>query len=167
MDDIAAEAATSKTVFYRHFGDRAGLYQAVVEWVNAFILDHLPLDDLDTVEPQVLVHQLADAYLGLVERDPEIYQFVIARPSSDVADPVLGITTRIGNEVSTAFRAWLERNQLDPEPANIWGHGTVGFVWAVADRWIITNLRRPRPEVVAYIDQLFTPSFTQFGVKDD
>lgn len=165
MDDIAAAASTSKTVFYRHFGDRAGLYEAVVEWVNAFIIEHLPLNELETVEPQVLVRELADAYLGLVERDPEIYQFVITRPGPDVADPVLGITTRIGNQVSDAFRAWLTRNGLDPEPANTWGHGAVGFVWAVADRWIITNMRRPRADVVTYIDQLFTPSFETLGSK--
>ena len=34
MDDIAAEAGTSKTVIYRHFEDRAGLYRAVVERVD-------------------------------------------------------------------------------------------------------------------------------------
>ena len=39
------------------------------------------------------------------------------------------------------------------------GPRRVGFIWAVADRWIITNLRRPRAEVVDYIDQLFAPAF--------
>ena len=34
MDEIAAEAGTSKTVIYRHFGDKAGLYLAVVEAVD-------------------------------------------------------------------------------------------------------------------------------------
>ena len=41
MDDIAAEAGTSKTVYYRHFGDRNGLYEAVVESVHAFIWGNL------------------------------------------------------------------------------------------------------------------------------
>ena len=77
----------------------------------------------------------------------------------DKDDPVLGITTRIGNAVSDAIRSWLRREGLDEEPANTWGHGAVGFIWAVSDRWIVTNLRRPRAEVVAYIDQLFTPAF--------
>jgi len=38
MDDMAALAGTSKTAFYRHFGDRLGLYGAVAERVNANIL---------------------------------------------------------------------------------------------------------------------------------
>ena len=100
-------------------------------------------------------------HLGVVERDRNLYFFVSSRPTGDTPteDPVLSITTRIGNTVSEAMRSWLRREGLDEEPANTWGHGAVGFIWAVADRWIVTNLRRPREEVVAYIDQLFTPAF--------
>ena len=38
MDEVAATARTSKTVFYRHFTDRAGLYTAVAERVDATII---------------------------------------------------------------------------------------------------------------------------------
>lgn len=161
MDEIAATAGTSKTVIYRHFNDRTGLYLAIVEWVHEFIRTHLPLTHASSVEPADLVQRLADAYLSLVEKDPEIYQFVITRPVGDqpMNDPVHGITTRIGNEVSAAFSAWLAAHRLDTTPANIWGHGVVGFIYAVADRWIITKLRRPRADVVAYINAFFRPSF--------
>ena len=161
MDEIAAQAGTSKTVLYRHFGDKAGLYAAVVESVHDFILRTLPLDEASTLEPRELVITLADAYLAVVERDRNLYLFTTSRPTGETPteDPVLGITTRIGNAVSDAIRSWLRREGLDEEPANTWGHGAVGFIWAVSDRWIVTNLRRPRAEVVAYIDQLFTPAF--------
>ena len=161
MDEIAAQAGTSKTVLYRHFGDKAGLYAAVVESVHDFILRTLPLDEASALEPRELVITLADAYLAVVERDRNLYHFTTPRPTGETPpeDPVLGITTRIGNAVSDAIRSWLRREGLDEEPANTWGHGAVGFIWAVADRWIVTNLRRPREEVVAYIDQLFTPAF--------
>lgn len=161
MDEIAAAAKTSKTVLYRHFGDKGGLYQAVVDSVHDFILRKLPLDQGNELDPPRLVSQIADAYLAVVERDRNLYLFVTSRRTadSDTADPVLGITTRIGNEVAEAMRAWLRRQGLDEEPANIWAHGAIGFIWAVADRWIVTNLRRPRAEVVAYIDQLFAPAF--------
>ncbi len=43
MDDIAAVAGTSKTVIYRHFSDRQGLYAAVCESVDALILHNLDL----------------------------------------------------------------------------------------------------------------------------
>ncbi len=41
MDEVAATARTSKTVFYRHFTDRAGLYTAVAERVDATIIRDL------------------------------------------------------------------------------------------------------------------------------
>ncbi|MDO5678243.1 MAG: TetR/AcrR family transcriptional regulator [Propionibacteriaceae bacterium] len=162
MDEIAAASGTSKTVLYRHFGDKAGLYQAVIDSVHDFILRKLPLEETEHMDPAQLVATLADAYLAVVERDRNLYFFVASRPTGDTptSDPVGSITTRIGNQVSESMRAWLRREGLSEEPANIWAHGAVGFIWAVADRWIITNLRRPRAEVVAYINQFFIPAFS-------
>lgn len=161
MDEIAAQAKTSKTVLYRHFGDKAGLYRAVVASVHEYILRKLPLAEAERLGPRELVARLADSYLAVVERDRNLYLFVSSRPTGETPteDPVLGITTEIGNEVAVALRAWLHAHGLDEEPANIWAHGAVGFIWAVADRWIVTNLRRPRADVVAYIDQFFAPAF--------
>lgn len=162
MDEIAAQAKTSKTVLYRHFGTKVGLHQAIVEATHAFIFDSLPLGDVETLEPRELIHELADAYLSLVERDPHIYAFVITRPGGENTDdhPVLGITARIGNQISRAMAAWLRRNNLDEEAANTWGHGIVGFVYAVSDRWILTQHKRPRQDVVRFIDEMFAATFT-------
>ncbi|WP_240918016.1 TetR/AcrR family transcriptional regulator [Phycicoccus sp. HDW14] len=38
MDEVAAAAGTSKTVVYRHFTDRAGLYAAVADRVDGTII---------------------------------------------------------------------------------------------------------------------------------
>lgn len=162
MDEVATEAGTSKTVIYRHFGGRTGLYSAVVESVHEFIGSRLRQHiSQDTLEPAVLVRELTDTYLALVERDPHIYQFVITRPLGDspVEDPVSGITGRIGNEVAEAFRTWLRANDLDVRAANTWGHGVVGFVWAIADKWITTGHQRPRADIVDFTVRLFEPAF--------
>lgn len=162
MDEIAAMSGTSKTVLYRHFGDKAGLYQAVIDSVHDFILRKLPLDDAEHLDPVELVSTVADAYLAVVERDRNLYFFVASRPTGETptSDPVGYITTRIGDRVAEAMKAWLRREGLSEDPANIWAHGAVGYIWAVADRWIVTNLRRPRADVVAYINQFFAPAFT-------
>ena len=87
MDDIAAQAGVSKTVLYRHFGDRAGLYAAVVESVHSYIHEGLTnaLKLTDAADIGRLATDIADAYLGLVERDPEIYRFVLVRPAAGPA----------------------------------------------------------------------------------
>lgn len=163
IDEVAAAAGTSKTVIYRHFGGRTGLYVAVVEWVHAFIRSKLipALESAADMDPAHLVAELTDRYLSLVERDPEIYQFVVTRPtdSDPVADPVTGITGRIGDELAEVLRVWLDARGLDTNAATAWGHGIVGYVWAVADKWITTGHKRPRAEIVAFTAQLFTPAF--------
>src|SRR6476660_5825115 len=88
MDDIAAVAGTSKTVIYRHFADRQGLYAAVCESVDALILRDLGQAmgadsghgvDLASAarHPKELIEGAIDAYLKLVEKDPEVYRFVV------------------------------------------------------------------------------------------
>lgn len=163
MDEIAAQAGTSKTVIYRHFGDRAGLYAAVVASVHDFIHHGLSaaLELTDPHDLSVLARDLADAYLALVERDPEIYRFVLSPPSPDAAanvDPLGGLPELIGDHVSTAIAEHLTRSGQDPACAPTWGHGLVGFIRAAADRWIATGAREPREAVVAHVDAFFTPA---------
>ncbi|WP_109473974.1 TetR/AcrR family transcriptional regulator [Ornithinimicrobium cavernae] len=170
MDDISAEAGTSKTVVYRHFGGRTGLYAAVVESVDQRILDSLGAAtagrDPATEDPLALVAPMVDAYLVLVEKDPEIYRFVVTRPLVDGPvehDPVVGLADRIGEQVTRALEAHLRRQGRDTACAPTWGHGLVGFVRAAADQWLSTEMARPRSAVVADVTTLFAPALSGAG----
>lgn len=163
MDEIAAQAGTSKTVIYRHFGDRAGLYVAVLEHVHAFIHRRLTaaLAGSEPEELGDLVGDLADAYLTLVERDPEIYRFVLTRPADGTAsrvDPLGGLPELIGDHVSAAIAGRLADRGQNPACASTWGHGLVGFVRAAADHWMAGEPRVPRSVIVAHISALFSPA---------
>jgi len=162
MDEIAAQAGTSKTVIYRHFGDRAGLYAAVVASVHDFIHHGLEaaLVLTDPEDLSVLARDLADAYLGLVERDPEIYRFVLAVPNEPGSsiDPYGGLPELMGDHLSAAIGTHLRRRGQDPGCAPTWGHGLVGFIRAAADQWMAAEPREPRAAVLARIDAFFTPA---------
>jgi AcrR family transcriptional regulator len=163
MDDIATQAGTSKTVIYRHFADRAGLYAAVVAHVHDFIHHGLEaaLQLTDASDLAVLGHDLADAYLALVERDPEVYRFVLNPPTADAAarvDPYGGLPEIMGDHVRAAIAEHLEANGQDSSCAATWGHGLVGFVRAAADHWVADSQAKPRAHVVAEIDAFFTPA---------
>ena len=159
MDEIAAEATTSKTVLYRHFGDRAGVYVAVVEKVAENILASLDAASgwVDRGDLGELVREIADAYLGLVERDPEIYRFVMNRPMVDRPlsdDPVTGLTNHLGDQVAVV----LQRHGYDADTAVTLGYGLVGFVRAAAAQWI-GDPTRTRDEVVTDISAFFAAAF--------
>ncbi|WP_270888125.1 TetR/AcrR family transcriptional regulator [Pedococcus sp. 5OH_020] len=147
MDDIAATAGTSKTVFYRHFTDRTGLYAAVSDSVDARILRDLGLalgaaaDDLTTVtsSPRALIAAAIAAYLTLVDKDPEVYRFVVNAPLLDRhtgGDPAAPVTSHIAEQMSALVAQALAAAGRDPEAASVWGPGLVGMVRAAADQWL-------------------------------
>ena len=82
MDEIAAVAGTSKTVLYRHFADKGQLYLAVTEAVHELIAHDLraSVERAGAQDARGAVAAAVDAYLALVERDPEVYRFVVERP---------------------------------------------------------------------------------------
>ena len=164
MDDIAAQAGVTKTVLYRHFGDRAGLYAAIVNSVHSYIHEGLTtaLEFSDPADIGRLVTDIADAYLGLVERDPEIYRFVLDRTvpqAGGVSDPAGPLPELIGAHVAQAIAEHLDWRGVDNAVASTWGHGLVGFVRAAADHWMAYEPDTPRSVVVERITRLFTPAF--------
>ncbi|WP_430866724.1 TetR/AcrR family transcriptional regulator [Demequina aurantiaca] len=163
MDEIASRAGTSKTVFYRHFGDRAGLYEAVVESVHAYIEQGLTTA-IAAHEPANLDHLatvLSDAYLTLVERDPEIYRFVMNGPIPGAAagDPMGSMPVRMGDYVTGVIVASENGPGVSAQCAATWGHGLVGFISAVVARWMESGQREPRDQVVDHVSRLFAPAF--------
>ena len=142
MDEIAAVAGTSKTVFYRHFTDRAGLYTSVAERVDGTILRGLSraASGDRAQQPRALIRAIIGAYLHLVEDDPEVYRFIVnapivppgERPAGDVA---AGMTGRIAAHVARLVHDGL-LGSVDDETARLWGVALVGMVRASADAWL-------------------------------
>ncbi len=178
MDEIAGEAGTSKTVLYRHFGDKAGLYLAVVESVDAVIvgdLEHALGTAADTgaaagddLEP--VIEAAVDAYLTLVEKDPEVYRFVVAhpildRPMSD--DPLTGLTSRIGDRLTALVTATLSSSGRDAAAAGALAHGVVGLVRAAADHWLAAAEPLPRAELTRQLSALIGGGLTAVLTPED
>lgn len=176
MDEVAATAGTSKTVLYRHLGDRAGLYRAVVEAVDETILADLAAAQASGDDVVSRIAAMVRSYLFMVERDPEIYRFVMTRPLEttefDPNDPVGELTGRIGEQLTVVVRDHLvsvgrarDADLLSP----VWAHGIVGLVRAAADHWLLTNgSGRPRPEpsvddVTRAVVALIRPALTGPG----
>lgn len=165
MDDIAAVAGTSKTVYYRHFTDRSGLYAAVSQSVDARILRDVTAvlggsgGDLASVHspPRDLVASAIDAYLQLVERDPEVYRFVVAAPLLDRApdgDPASPVTSHIASQMSGLLAAALSAAGRDPSAARVWAAGLVGLVRAGADQWLGDTASMSRHDLAQHLTDL-------------
>jgi AcrR family transcriptional regulator len=144
MDEVAATAGTSKTVLYRHFADRAGLYAAVAHRVDGTIVRGITRaageEPSAAREPRAVIRAVIAAYLHLVEDDPEVYRFIVnapivppgERPEGDVT---AGMTGRIAEHVAGIIGAGLGSPVTGPT-AHLWGVALVGMVRAAADDWL-------------------------------
>lgn len=160
MDDIAARAGTSKTVLYRHFGDRAGLHAAVVDSVHRYIRDGVlaALAESDPRDVAHTTHTLADTYLSLVEQDPSIYRFVMNGPGSLEENSAGRVPIAIADAVTDMLVDRL--THVSARRAHTWGYGLVGFIQAAADAWMDSDDPAPREVVVDDICAAFAPAFS-------
>lgn len=174
IDEIASAAGTSKTVVYRHFTDRAGLYAAVSDHVNALIVRDLyralgshggsaPLTADTQRDGRAVIAAAIDAYLALVEKDPEVYRFVMRAPllapteRDPRADPAGRATAHISDAIGDLLASALRASGQDPAPARVWGAGVVGMVRAASDQWLAdqtTSARTPRAGLAARLTDL-------------
>ena len=160
MDEIAATAGTSKTVIYRHFTDRTGLYAAVVEHVDEHLRISLaraltrpaviaavggPADTDGTTSGGTVGRDVLEAaidiYLDLVERDPALYRFIVAAPILDPDDnrshlDAGGLPVRVTARMTEILDGGLGAAGHPTETAAIWAAALVGMVRAAADEWL-------------------------------
>lgn len=151
MEEIAGAAATSKAVLYRHLGDKQGLHRRVTELVS----DRIRLEVARAVEQETTARQAVSAvvehYLVLVEKDPQVYRFVISGPRySPGADPLRSLATQVGAELTGLLAA----AGIERATAEVWGPALMGLVRAAADDWMARDPRPARCEVVASLTQL-------------
>jgi AcrR family transcriptional regulator len=144
MDQIAADAATSKPVIYRYFADKTDLYRAVTDRVVGTILTTLrAVTEADVAADgeaaREVIRRSVDAYLALLEQAPELYRFVVHHPSlPPAAGETAGRTFSdvIAEMLADQLAGPLRAGGLDPSYAHPWGEAIVGFISAASLWWL-------------------------------
>jgi AcrR family transcriptional regulator len=162
MEEIAAEAGTSKTVVYRHFADRSELYVAVCTRVAEQLTRKLREAMSDTDHPRQMLAAAVETYLAFLEADPEVYRFVVHHqlpdrpvdPTGRPLDPIGNLSGLVGHEAAALMAVFLRRAGRDAAAAEAWGHGLVGLVRSAADWWLQADRPVPRAELAAHLTDL-------------
>jgi AcrR family transcriptional regulator len=165
MDEIAAEAGTSKTVVYRHFADRTELHAAVCARVAEQLLATLREAMASSAKPRQMIATAIDAYLAFLEADPELYRFVVhgGRAGLLDGDPITSLSALVGDQAAALTAAALEQAGRDPAAAAPWGHGLVGLVRSAADWWLQADRPLPRAELAAHLTDLAWAGLSAVG----
>jgi AcrR family transcriptional regulator len=147
MEQIAAQAGTSKAVVYRYFTDKADLYLAVGRRIAGMLTDTITRAMEDQADPRAVLQAGVDAYLTLIEAEPELYRFVVRRPLLERAgatgnpvalgqDPVADYMNLLGARISRILGDVLREAGGDSGAAEPWGYGMVGMVHSAGDWWL-------------------------------
>ena len=155
MEEIAAEAGTSKTVVYRHFTDRNELYVAVCTRVAEQLTRKLREAVGSSDHPREMVAAAVETYLHFLEADPEVYRFVVSHQlPADGDDPLTSLSDLVGAELGELVAAALRRAGQDTAAAVPWGHSVIGGVRAAADWWLRAERPMPRAQLAASLTDL-------------
>jgi AcrR family transcriptional regulator len=156
MDQIAANAKTSKPVVYRYFTDKTELYRAVSTRLVERVLQTLLAVAATSPPPRALIHASIDAYLSLLEENPELYRFVAEHPTINVSDErgQVPFSTVVADLLSAQLGAQLREGNLDPAYAHPWGDAIVGFINSAGLWWLDHRDAMTRPQLTAYLGAL-------------
>jgi len=123
VDDIAAKTATSKRMIYYYFGDKEGLYRAVLEGMYDRIRSFERSLDLDTLAPEEAIRRLTEATFDYHIDNPDFVRMVMvenvhharhlraSRTIADLNSSVVDVTRRI---YERGIAAGLFRPGLEP-----------------------------------------------------
>ena len=130
---------------YRHFADREDLFGAVLDAIADDVLmprilgalgeaaqassEQLTLD-ADTVR------RVVRAFIAVVDEEPQLYRFALARASSGLDGDFVASTERqIAQALSALLGDRLRELGRDSGGAEVWAFGVVGMVQLATQRW--------------------------------
>ncbi|MDQ2624335.1 MAG: TetR/AcrR family transcriptional regulator, partial [Actinomycetota bacterium] len=146
MDEIAAEAGTSKSIVYRYFEDKTGLQIAVAELVISDISAALDAAVSAADTPRAGLRAMIGVYLEMVEHSPNVYFFVTRPLGEDASGEVGHFIEAITRLVAAPFARVLSGTSGDgaapplttaqADVVAAWAAGAVGFVRGVGEWWL-------------------------------
>ncbi len=140
METMAKEAGITKPILYRVFGDRDGLLHALGERFATELTDVLSAaltgSEAGWDDPRGILRATIDAYVGLIERDPELYRFLTERLASSPDRPIPGLVHEVARIVAVTMGERLRTLGVDSGAAEPWAYALVGMVHLAGDWWV-------------------------------
>ena len=144
MEDIASTADTSKSVFYRYFGDKAGLQRAMGEVVIGRMQEQVIEAARQANSPREGLRAMVSAYLQMAEASPKVYTFV-TEPAQDTGSALADSPTLTSffDAVSTMLARPMKGYLADdsssaavPQVLSLWPRAAIGMVRAAGEQWL-------------------------------
>jgi AcrR family transcriptional regulator len=156
MTQIAAEAGVTKPILYRHFRDRDGLVHALGQQFSADLMAELQTSLQAGNDPRQLLVGTIDTYIAFIERDPNVYRFLVQHVSGGTGaepDTLISFMQQVGQQVAIVVGEQMRAAGRDSGGAEPIAHGIVGMVHS-AGHWWVEHRTMPRARLVEYLADL-------------
>ncbi|MHA7262304.1 TetR/AcrR family transcriptional regulator [Arthrobacter sp. TMN-37] len=168
MEDIAAAADTSKSVYYRYFGDKTGLQQAMAEVVTGQMQQKILTAARQAQTPREGLRAMISVYLQMAQTSPNVYAFVTRVGAADSgpggaddarpADPLTHFLEAVTEMLARPMRAYLRSSPQLSGPADprlvYWPRAAIGMVRSAGELWLAMPAGPEKPGVEQLADQL-------------
>ena len=163
MEDIAATADTSKSVFYRYSGDKSGLRQAVGSGVIRQMQETIAAARQAAREPREGVTAMVAAYLHMAQTSPHVYSFVTSPGDGETRQS--GELSSFFDSVTAMITEPLRDLLGDPGSPLLgyWPTAAIGLVRSAGELWLHTPDDASKPNSNAMAEQISTWLFDGVG----
>ncbi len=165
MAELAAAAGITKPILYSHFGDKAGLGSALAERVVVELNESLLTGLTVGVTARERMRATIGAFVDFVQREPELYAFLVRGAVGPETGFSAGLVSEIGNQITVVLSTALRAAGGDSGPAELWSYGIIGAVFVTAEWW----LARPvvsRDQLVDDLCRLLWEGLGSTGLDD-
>lgn len=168
MDQLAAEAGITKPILYSHFGDRAGLAQALAERTSEQVIAAVNgalQSAAATGSPQAVARAGIKAFSDFVERDPNVYRFLVQNTFGYTHPMSSRLLTEIASRIAKLLGRALRDAGADSGAAEPWAFGMVGLAFAGTEWWMERRMM-PKADLVEYLTALLWNGLSGVGLGE-
>ncbi|WP_280253096.1 TetR/AcrR family transcriptional regulator [Nocardia abscessus] len=147
MGDIAKEAGAAKPKLYRHFEDKADLYNAIVDRVRDMLWERIMTSfDLTGDSAGELVRRAASEYALVVARQPNVFRFMLHShftQRSDDTGRALQSARQSAERAAALFAGAMDSESVRVADAELVIYSIFGAVASATDWWLGANRLEP------------------------
>jgi AcrR family transcriptional regulator len=164
MDELAAEAGITKPILYSHFGDKAGLAQALAVRVAAELGEAISTSLGQASTPQQIVASTIGAFCSFIENRNDLYRFLI---QTSISNPDKRARTKLiadfAGQISVVLGGGLRQVGADSGAAEPWSFAIVGMTLASGEWWL-DRRSMSKDDLVSYLTQLLWSGLAGAGL---
>lgn len=139
MADVAGAAGVTKPVLYRFITDKDDLASGLAQRYVGRLQEILEASTNPEAGPRGMLDRTIRAYLGFIDSEPEIYEFLVQRApvtSPNVAEHLSRFTHVLAERITAVVTAELAKVGKATDGAEAFAHGMIGMVQAAGDWWL-------------------------------